>query len=174
MTREFRKMATLCSVLTLLGAAAWISLVTCDPLTTMSGHGTGDADTDQPAGVVRIQGNVTEPIAPGVRVPLDLTLINPQDLEVSITHLTVAVAQVDAPNSDATHVCTVEDFTVDQAPHDLRITLAARATNTLSGLGLPSTTWPRMGMHDRPVNQDNCKGASLTLSYTASATGGTQ
>jgi hypothetical protein len=163
MKRRSRKIVASCSVLVLSGAATWLFLASC---------GTNDADTNQPAGLVRIRGDVVKPLSPGVMVPLDLTFTNPRDVDVSITRLTVVLAGVSAPSSDGTHVCTVGDFVVDQAPTELRITLAPEATNTLSSLGFPSRMWPCMGMLDRPVNQDGCKGASVSLTYTA--TGGTR
>jgi hypothetical protein len=135
-------------------------------------NGIGDADIGGSGRTVLIAGDVVQPVSPGVMVPLDLEFINPHDVDLSITALTVVVHDVTAPYSDEFHTCGLDNFAVDQAPADLTITVAARATNTLSGLGLPSTTWPRMGMHDLPVNQDGCKGASLTLDYTAAGTPG--
>jgi hypothetical protein len=161
-------------VLLLLGVFGVLFFVLHDPAVHPSTNGTGSSGTDWSTEPVRIDGNVVEPISPGLMVPLDLTFTNPHDAAISITDLTVAVHDVDAPNSTDTHTCPIGDFTVDQAPSDLRVTLAARATNSLSGLGLPSATWPRMGMLNRPVNQDGCKGASLTLAYTASGTGETR
>jgi hypothetical protein len=169
MKRISRRVIVLGAVLVLL-ATIFLVLHNCG--VRISGNGMGNADTDRP-GAVRIDGNAVEPVSPGVTVPLDLTFTNPHDTVVSITTLTVAVDGVDAPNSDAIHACPLDDFTVDQAPLDLRITLAARATNSLSDLGLPPHMWPHLGMVNRPVNQDGCKGASLTLTYTASGPGQT-
>ena len=168
-----RRVFVLGCVLALFGALG-IFLLLRDPAVRTSGNGTADAGTDWSTRPVRIDGNVVEPISPGVTVPLDLTFTNPHDAAMSMTSLTVAVQDINAPNSDDTHSCTIDDFTVGQAPGDLRITLAARATNTLSGLGVPSKMWPCMVMLNRPVNQDGCKGASLTLAYAASGTGGTR
>lgn len=63
--------------------------------------------------------------------------------------------------------CAVDDFAVGQASNRV-ITLAARSASTLSSLDLARRTWPRVGMPNRSVNQDGCKGASVTLDYTAS------
>jgi hypothetical protein len=35
-------------------------------------------------------------------------------------------------------------------------------------MDLADESWPAVGMVDRPVNQDGCKGASVTLRYEAS------
>jgi hypothetical protein len=170
MTITRRKMTVAAGALALLAAVALL-FRGCDTTVT-AGTGTGNADTGGSPQAVLIAGDVVEPISPGVMVPLDLEFTNPHDVDLSITALTVVVHDITAPNSDEAHTCALDDFAVDQAPSDLKITVSAGATNTLSGLGLPSTMWPHMGMHDRPVNQDGCKGASLTLDYTASGTRG--
>lgn len=159
------------SVLAVLGAAGVFLIVAGVPASRESGGGAGSVDTGWPTGPVRIEGDVVKAVSPGVKVPLDLKVTNTQDFDVSVTALTVAVRRVEAPNADDARSCSVDDFGVDQAHHELRISLAARATNTLSGLRIPPEMWPRIGMLDRPVNQDGCKGASLTLDYTASGTG---
>ncbi|MHB8273466.1 MAG: hypothetical protein ACYDC9_01650 [Dermatophilaceae bacterium] len=149
-----------------------------DSRPTASANGTGTGTGDGPGGAevagstrsFSIYGNAANPISPGVRAPLDLALTNPQDVPMSVTGLSVRVQKVSAPNADDAHPCVVGDFTVEQASSGITITVAARATSTLSGLGLPRATWPQVGMLDRSVNQDGCKGASLTLGYTATGT----
>jgi hypothetical protein len=117
-----------------------------------------------------MEGSTTEPISPGVRAPLNLRLTNPHSVPISVTQLSVTVQKVSAPNADVVRPCTIADFAVDQASSDIEITVAARATSTLSTLGLTRATMPQVGMPNRSVNQDGCKGASLTLAYTASGT----
>jgi len=48
-------------------------------------------------------------------------------------------------------------------------TLPARTTTRLSALGIPARQWPHIAMLDRPVNQDGCKRATLSLSFTGDA-----
>lgn len=139
-------------------------------LGTNAGTGTGGAALAESAGSFTIEGNATEPISPGVMASLDLLMTNPHAFPMSVTDLSVRVQKVSAPNADDAHPCTVGDFAVDQASRSGKITLAARSTIALSSLGLESTTWPQVGMLNRPANQDGCKGASLTLAYTASGT----
>lgn len=137
---------------------------------TGTGDGPGGAEVANSSASFAIEGNATEPISPGVRAPLDLTLTNPHDVPMSVTGLSVSVQKVSAPNADDVHPCAVGDFAVDQASNSFEITLAARSTSTLTDLGLARSKRPHVGMLDRPVNQDGCKGASLTLAYTASGT----
>jgi hypothetical protein len=102
--------------------------------------------------------------------PIDLRFSNPADVSVVVGDLTVTVRTVSAPNADEAHPCAVGDFTVNQAAGGLKITVAAGTTSTLSSLDLPNAQWPKVGLLERSVNQDGCKGASLTLGYAASGT----
>lgn len=117
-----------------------------------------------------IAGDASGMIAPGVSVPIDFALTNSHDSVMTVSDLRVVVTDVSAPGADRTHPCGVADFTVDQVANDRTIILPAGATSTLSALGIPRTSWPQVGMRDRSVNQDGCKGASLSLAYTASGT----
>lgn len=135
-----------------------------------TGEGTRGADAAASSGSFSIGGVAATPISPGVMAPLDLIFTNPHDVPMSVADLSVTVRKVSAPNADDAHPCAVGDFTVGKASSGIKITVAARATSALSGLGLPRATWPQVGMLDRPANQDGCKGASLTLGYAASGT----
>ncbi len=100
-------------------------------------------------------------------VPLDLTLDNTNANDLAIDRITVAVITVDAPRADVEHPCSVADFEVRQLSGGVLLRLAGNSTYTLSGV-VPAENWPAVGMVNRPVNQDGCKGASLTLGYEAS------
>jgi hypothetical protein len=135
--------------------------------------GTGGAGSGAQASSARaftIEGNATEAISPGARAALDVRLSNPHDFAMSVADLRVSVQKVSAPNADPAHPCAVGDFTVDQASIGRKVTVAAGSTTLLSGLGFARATWPEVGMLNRTANQDGCKGASLTLAYTASGT----
>jgi hypothetical protein len=134
------------------------------------GDRTGAVDPGQISEPFTIAGDAAEPNSPGVMVPLDLEFMNPHDAALSVTDLSVTVRDVSAPNADNLHPCTAGDFAVAQVSSSLAITVAGRATSTLTSLGVPRASWPQVAMIDRPVNQDGCKGASLALAYTASGT----
>jgi len=132
-------------------------------------------DGDDDDGVVAadggftIEGSSTAPITPGISVPLDLEITNLHDAALSVTDLAVTVREVQAPNAEDALPCSARDFALDQVSADLEITLAANTTSTLRELTTgTSDAWPQVGMLDRPVNQDGCKGALLTLDYTGS------
>jgi hypothetical protein len=112
-----------------------------------------------PAGMLR----------PGVAVPVDLTLTNPNDSSLQISRLLVTVAIIQAPRSDPSHPCSAADFGVVQFSGPGNVKLAASSSRSLSSLGIPQGQWPQVTMANRPVNQDGCKDASLTLGFTGVA-----
>lgn len=137
---------------------------------TGTGDGPGGAEVANSSRSFTIRGDAAKAISPGLMTPLDLAFTNHQSVPVAVTDLHVTVRGVSAPNADDAHPCAVGDFAVNQASKDLRITLAADSKSTLSSLDLSRAKWPQVGMVERSVNQDGCKGASLTLAYTASGT----
>jgi hypothetical protein len=121
------------------------------------------------SGTFTIGGSLAQLLAPGRVLALDLRLSNPQSHALRIGRLAVRVATVHAPQADATHPCTVGDFAVVAFSGPYGFALRARTTARLSTLGIPERQWPHVAMPDRPVNQDGCKHARLSLSYTGDA-----
>ena len=117
-----------------------------------------------------ISGDVSRAITPGQLVGLDLTLDNTSDVDLAINRITVTVVRIHAPRADADHPCTAADFRVRELSGGGVLRLAGNSVSNLSGLQLPKANWPAVGMLNLPVNQDGCKGASLTLNYEASGT----
>jgi hypothetical protein len=159
-------------VLVVLALVLFLRLSTAGPIADAGGggDGTGGARLGESSAAFTIDGAAAESISPGVMASLDLTFTNPHDFAMWVGNLSVTARAVGAPNADDTHPCAVGDFAVDQVSSSFEIRLAARSTSTLRSLGIARATWPRVGMRDRSVNQDGCKGASLTLDYTASGT----
>ena len=131
-----------------------------------SGRGSVSAPTS-----FTISGDVRGAMTPGSRVPLNLSLSNPNDFEVVVDTITVTVRDVEARRSDSDHPCSVADFEVRQIPRSVVLRLGREGTQDLSGLSLARDHWPAVGMLNRPVNQDGCKGAVLTLGYEATGVG---
>jgi hypothetical protein len=117
-----------------------------------------------------ISGTLPGALIPGMATPLDLTLSNPGSA-TRISRLDVDLYGVIAPQADATHPCTVDDFSVTQFSGSYGFTLPSSSARTLSQLGFPSGQWPVVAMLNRPVNQDGCKGASLEFNYSGVSTG---
>lgn len=118
-----------------------------------------------------ISGEAVERITPGRSAAIDLEFANPVRVPLTVSEVRVRVIKVTAPQAPAGRPCSVSDYTVQQLPPETKITIPARGTGTLSGLGLPRQVWPRVGLVNHPVNQDSCKGAALELAYTARGSG---
>jgi hypothetical protein len=129
--------------------------------------GTGRVVLDGSSASFTISGNATAPLSPGVQAALDLVLTNPHDVAVSVDTLRVTVQAVSAPNADEGYPCAARDFALDQASSGLVVRLPPHSTSSLSSLGVPAASQPQVGMVNRAVDQGGCKGASLTLAYTA-------
>jgi hypothetical protein len=117
---------------------------------------------------ITIRGDIEGAIVPGSMVPLNLSFANRNSFSVTVDRVAVRLRSVRAPGADAAHGCGRADFTVRQLPRTVELRLASESTQRLSAMGLSPSRWPAVGMLDRPVNQDGCKGAVLTLDYEAS------
>ena len=111
------------------------------------------------------------PLAPGVSLPLDLALTNPNNAAIQVTELTVALGGVDPAHAVGCPAAT--NYAVVQYSGSYALLVVPEgATRTLTQLGVPSVKLPRVNMKDTSVNQNACMGAVLTLTYSGSATGG--
>ena len=107
-------------------------------------------------------------LSPGVYVPLDLTLTNPNNQALAITNLTVSIS------SPATTGCTSDDFGAVQYRGAYPVVLPPGASSvSLSSLtGAGQDLLPKVGMRNLNRNQDACKGGKpvvLTFSGAAQA-----
>lgn len=165
MTRPTRRETVLAVAFGISVAVLLFWFLGRDPLGRSAGE-TGDGRVGD-LSAFTISGDVGNAITPGVMAPLDLSLDNPNDRDLVVDRITVTVTDVDAPQADADHPCSVADFDVRQLADGIAVTLLASGMDDLSGLGVARGDWPAVGMLNRPVNQDGCKGAFLTLSYEA-------
>ena len=60
-----------------------------------------------------------------------------------------------------------DDLTVVRSGAEV---VGAYESTSLSARGIPSSQWPQIRMLNTAANQDGCKGATLTLSFTGSST----
>lgn len=111
-----------------------------------------------------VSGNASGPLAPGVTRALAITLTNPNSVAIEVTALSVAVA---AGSSNAG--C--------DGPSNLQVTQSdVSSSNPLAipaggHVALPSgaVDAPEVLMRDLPTNQDACKNATFTFTYSGSA-----
>ena len=135
--------------------------------TNFSGRGSDQTELANQSSFV-ITGAPRNRCHPGRRIPLDLRLQNTNSTSMSVTTSRSSSDGSMPPTPPSELPCLVEDFTVEQAPDGIDLTLPPRATSSLSGLSLPGAQWPQVGLRNTSVNQDGCKGASLTLEFSAS------
>lgn len=166
-TRREAVLAAVCS-LAIVALVIWLpGRETTGPSTTRSqADGHGGVSLGDPSSFT-IRGDVRGAVAPGAMVPLDLVLENPNDFELAITKITVLVESVDPPRADGAYPCSIADYATRQLQGDVRRGLAAHGQDHLSSLGVARSQWPAVGLINRKINQDGCKGAVLTLRYHA-------
>ncbi len=119
---------------------------------------------------ITITGDTEGLLVPGSTLPIDLSLDNPNDFDYTVKQLSVRVSAVHAPRSTTNRPCSPADFEVSPLAEGIEFTLGAGTDDSLSGLAVAQEDWPTVGMINRPVNQNGCKGATLTLDYKASGT----
>jgi hypothetical protein len=127
--------------------------------------------TAAPQDAVTIAGSPARPLLPGAVVPIDLVLTNARGSRLVVTGVNVTIQRLNAPRADAAHPCTTADFTISQFSGSYGFALAPSSTRSLADLGIAPDHWPALSMLDRPVNQDGCQGATISLAYGATATG---
>lgn len=110
------------------------------------------------------------PLWPGRARAVDLALTNPNSQAISVQTLTVSIKQVSAPRATHGFPCSIADFSVIQFAGAFPLEVPANATTHLSSLGVPPARRPQLVMLNRPINQNGCQGATLTLSYSGTAT----
>jgi len=125
-----------------------------------------------------ISGNLDGLLAPGRTLPLQLSLTNPNKKSISVTNLSVTLQDVTRTSVAISHSqpCTLGDYAVIQYSGPYPLVVPSSPTMSLSALGVPSGQWPQIQLINKPDpsaanNQDGCKGATLSLSYSGSAQG---
>ncbi|MFC0438269.1 hypothetical protein [Kutzneria buriramensis] len=114
-----------------------------------------------------ISGDLAGKLAPGSPpLPLNLTLRNTNNQAIAISVLTVAVT-----GSSAGTACDASNFSTTQYAGSYPLTIGANQTASLTQLGVAATALPRIGMIDRPVNQDRCRNVTVSLAYTGTGQG---
>jgi len=121
-----------------------------------------------------ISGNLNGLLAPGRVLPLRLSLTNPSNRSFSVTNLSVTLQSLSQTSYAISHgqTCSIGDYAVTQFGGGYPLVMPGSSTVTLSQLGVPAVQWPQIQFINRPVNQDGCKGATLSLSYSGSGQGG--
>jgi hypothetical protein len=114
-----------------------------------------------------VSGSLQGPLAPGVSLPLDLQITNPENKNIAVTTLSASISNVvRTPAAVAAGLpCSSADYSVTQFTGTYPIDVRPGSTS-LSTLGLPQASWPRISMLDTLQLQDGCKGATLELTFS--------
>jgi hypothetical protein len=111
-----------------------------------------------------VTGNASGPLAPGLTRSLAITLTNPNSVTITVTALSASIAAGSSKaGCDGPSNLQLTQSNISEAN---AVAIAANGHVTL-----PSGTVsaPQVLMKDLPVNQDACKGASFTFTYSGSA-----
>jgi hypothetical protein len=111
-----------------------------------------------------ISGTVSTRLSPGVVAPITVSFHNSNPRAIAMRKLRVKIGRVSAPLATAAHPCGRVDFQIKQL-HKRNLLIPAGRTTDLAGLGIQASRWPTLTMRNRPVNQDGCKGATVTLRF---------
>jgi hypothetical protein len=136
------------------------------PATSSSATATLVVDANQSSKPFALAGDALGAMSPGLAPsPVDLVVTNPNNQALRITNLGVTVTGTSRP------ACGAAEFTVRQYAGSYPLAVAARAQGVrLTTLGVPHGALPAISMLDRPGNQDACKGVTVHLAYTGTAT----
>ncbi|GAA1158786.1 hypothetical protein GCM10009630_66180 [Kribbella jejuensis] len=115
-----------------------------------------------------ISGNLVGQLAPGVSRRLDLTLTNPNKKPISVTNLTVAIASVTRTQFAISHnqPCGPADYRITQYSGTYPLTVPGSGA-----ISVPSGSAPQVAMLDTATNQDGCKVATVTFTYSGAGQG---
>ncbi|MFL5824138.1 MAG: hypothetical protein ACJ764_11935 [Solirubrobacteraceae bacterium] len=117
----------------------------------------------------KISGNFGQ-LWPGTSRAVNLILTNPNGQGISVKRLVLTVKSIRAPRATGALPCSAADFSVRQFTGIYPLKLPAHATRRLSDLRIAAAKQPQVTMLNRPVNQNGCQGATITLTYSGTAT----
>jgi hypothetical protein len=112
-----------------------------------------------------MSGTVTAALFPGTSQRVNVVFTNPNP-----TPITIAANSITVTVSTSQAGCASSNFAVTHGP-GVAVTIPGNTTISLSGLGVASSNWPVVTMIETHTNQNACRGASLTITFTGSATG---
>jgi hypothetical protein len=130
--------------------------------TTGSGAGSAGTATTQAVTVNQTNAAITNLYPGGPAKALSGDFDNPNDGAAYVASVTAAVSSVDMVSPDAAKPdCTPADFTISGTSNVPGNVAAGDNVGSWSGLSIAMT--------DATTNQDNCKGATVHVTYTANA-----
>ena len=112
-----------------------------------------------------ISGSLTNPLAPGSPAQaLDLRISNPYSFTIKVSGIVVTLVKTSSSGCDPGANFRVTQYSGPS------FTIASGLSETLSQVVTGTQLLPHVQMVNLDTNQDACKGATLSFSYTGSAT----
>jgi hypothetical protein len=143
------KLAKRASLGVIAGALALLGAISANAFWTTGGAGSGTATAGTTADNLGIASPLVTGVTPGSSTPVTVTLTNPNSYSVYVDTVSTVITTSDVG-------CPAADFT-----------FPAKAMNaTVAALGTASFTQDLV-FADTAANQDPCKGAAITLTYSS-------
>jgi hypothetical protein len=144
------------------GAVFLLAAVGAYAYWTNGGSGTGSAATGSNVAIVVTQTTTPSGLYPGgPTAALSGQFNNTNAGTVYVSQVNATIASVTGPNIDGTHPCAAGDYQLNGFP----VTVNAQIP---SGTGQGSWNGASIQLLNPATNQDGCKGATVTLTYTSS------
>jgi len=133
---------------------------------TQSGSGVGTAATDTTASVTVNQTSTVTALYPGQAAQaLSGNFDNPNPGPVFVTAITATVRPFTAQANLAKPACTEADYAISGAS---RINTVPAGSEVPAGTGVGAWDGLAVKLVDGAANQDNCKGVTISIDYSAS------
>jgi hypothetical protein len=127
---------------------------------TQGGSGTGSASAGTTSAITVNQTSTVTGLYPGgPSATLSGNFDNPNSSAVQLSSVTAVISSISGAGSDGTKpACATADFAIGGS---------AGSTTVPSGTGVGSWSGLTVRLVDNGANQDNCKGATANITYTA-------
>lgn len=122
---------------------------------TTAGGGTGTASAASGSAPIVLHASFSQSLTPGETADVSYTADNPNDSNTVVNALTVTSITTSTPQ------CAASWFDATAVPNSSSVVVGAHALGTPVGTGV-------LTFHDSTsVNQDACKGATITVNVTS-------
>jgi hypothetical protein len=150
--KAFVASATVCAVLVAVGAYAYW---------TNGGSGSGSAASGTNAAITVTQTTTPTGLYPGgAASSLAGKFNNTNDGSVHVNEVSATIGAITGPNITVGTPCTADDYVLDGFPVTVDDDIAV-------GTAVGAWTGGTIAMLETGVNQDGCKGATVTVNYTS-------
>lgn len=123
---------------------------------TSSGSGTGTATVGTSTGTISVTGTVASSLYPGTSSTVSFTASNPAGFQQKLSNISLASVSTGVAGCDSSWFTMVD------------VAIGAEGVLSAGATDVSLTTTGTLSMTESGTNQDACKNASLTLSFTTS------